>query len=83
LENNLLAVRGELLSEIGIDRLRDSRERDSRDRDYPSPSAVMLSSSLLSHDREMDEMIQEGKKWRLLEVSQLGHSSFQSLSVCV
>lgn len=61
LENNLLAVRGELLSEIGIDRCRESML------DTESPPIIL--SSVMSHDREVDEMIQEGKRWRRLEVS--------------
>ena len=61
LENNLLAVRGELLSEIGIDRCRESMLDTER--------LPIILSSVMSHDREVDEMIQEGKRWRRLEVS--------------
>jgi hypothetical protein len=76
LENNLLAVRGELLSEIGIDRHRESGMLD------PGNPSDML-SSLMSHDREVDEMIREGKKWRLLEVSLLKLGRSEWLLVCV
>jgi hypothetical protein len=77
LENHLLSIKGELLHEIGMDRRRDyHRERETIGRLSSSTSRNILAS--LRHDDEDDddddeveEMIQEGKRWRHFEVSLL------------
>lgn len=66
LESNLLAVRGELIREIGIDRRRDEANNTIE----LSLSRNIFTSSV-SRESEVDEMIKEGKRWRLLEVKSL------------
>lgn len=67
LENNLLSVKGELIRDIGIDRRRDIRDEANNTIELSlSRSPLCISNS---RDSEVDNMINEGKRWRLLEVS--------------
>jgi hypothetical protein len=76
LENNLLSIKGELLHEIGMDR---RLETTINTRASSSPSRHLYPPSRHHHrghgdvedddDDDVEEMIQEGKRWRHFEVS--------------